>query len=242
MHHANLLRRARPLALAASLAALGWQGAFAYSFSAWTSMTGAKTFAVTPFFYIPVPGASGTSLDACVGYGITDRVDLFANPANLSLNPFGYNGSWIMPRFAFDDNNVAALQMGYDGTDHWGGPHYHFFWENDKLALEANALAIFNAGSFDAGYAFGCLAPVWKMIPGILHPYLEIDPTVRFDKTYDVALAPGLWFGLPNTTHQISVSVPLSGLVDKIKGTAGAEIGVSIYAWYWYSFSLGAAE
>ena len=218
---------------------------FPYSFSAWTSMTGANTFAVTPFFYFAPVGSATEDLDinadAVIGYGFTDKIDMFVNLAtfNLKSDPGAYSNTWIMPRYDLGKNNIVAAQIGLEQNANndlkvYGGPHYHFFWENDRCAMELNALALFHADSLIPTTASIYAAPVYKLLPNVLYPFFEVDPTYTFGSGggLDFVLAPGIWIGIPNTPHQFSVSVPLSGIKD-------GNISAGIYAWYWASFSLG---
>ncbi len=224
---------------------------FSYSFSAWTSMTGAKTLAVSPFFYFSPIGSSGEdmdiSMDAVVGYGVSDKADVFLNLASLNLKsePGSYGSSWIMPRYDFGNSNIGALQIGVtqdanNDLKTFFGPHYHFFWENDKLAFELNALWLSKNNPLSSNgdaYAFGCISPVYKAIPKKLYPYIEVDPSYDFGDGlgFDFTLAPGLWVGIPDTPHQFSISVPIGGIKD-------SDVNFGIYAWYWWSFSFGGKE
>jgi hypothetical protein len=205
-------------------------------------MTGAQTFTVTPFVYFTPIGSAGEdmdiSLNAVVGYGFTDRIDVFANLANLNLKsePGAYGQSWVMPRYNLGKNNILALQVGVtqnanNDLNAFGGPHYHFFWENNHWGAEFNAMAIFTMDTLASNSLYACAAPVYKLMPNILYPYVEFDPTYTLGDNggFDFVIAPGLWFSIPDTPHQLSVSVPLSGIKD-------GSVGAGIYARYWFSF------
>jgi len=218
----------------------------AYTYSAYTAMTGAKTFAFNPFLYREDFSDRATSgADLIIAYGILDNLDIYADLAGFydlhgipDTNP--YYTSWIMPRFDFGKSNIAALQLGITrdagGKVHfYVGPQYHFFWENDAFALEANAMFYTRNNPITANlWAGATVGPVWKAIPGILFPYIEVNPGYDFgddstDGVFDVTIAPGICFGIPNTTHQLSISFPVSGLV-------AGESKAGIAAWYWFSF------
>jgi hypothetical protein len=239
------MRYARMIALSLLIAV---SLAFPYSFSAWTSMTGAKTFAITPFFYFAPVGSATEDMDinadAVVGYGFTDKIDMFVNIAtvNLKSDPGAYSTTWIMPRYDLGGNNIVAAQIGLEqdadnNLQVYGGPHYHFFWENDRCAMEFNALALFHADSTAPTTASIYAAPVYKLLPNLLYPFVEVDPTYTFGDGggLDFVLAPGLWIGIPGTPHQFSISVPISGIKD-------GSVSTGIYAWYWVSFSLGGGK
>jgi len=218
----------------------------AYTYSAYTTMTGAKTFALNPFLYLEDFSDRATSgADLVIACGIRDRLDIYANLAGFyglnsipAENP--YYGSWIMPRFDFGGNNIAALQLGItldeDNTARFYiGPQYHFFRENDACALEANALFYSKNNPVTANaWAGATVGPVWKAIPDVLFPYVEINPEYDFgndstDGTFDLTVAPGVCVAILNTKHQLSISFPVSGLA-----TGEATAGVA--AWFWFSF------
>ena len=218
----------------------------AYTYSAYTTMTGAKTFALNPFLYLEDFSDRATSgADLVIAYGILDNLDIYANLAGFyglngipDANP--YCNSWIMPRIDFGNNNIAALQLGItldadSKVQFYVGPQYHFYWENDVFALEANAMFYSKNNPTTANlWAGATVGPVWKAIPDILFPYLEVNPGYDFgddstDGTFDLAVAPGICFAIPNTTHQLSISFPVSGL-------ATGEATAGIAAWYWFGF------
>jgi hypothetical protein len=218
----------------------------AFTYSAYTTMTGAKTFAINPFLYLDDFSDRGTSgADLVIAYGILDNFDIYADLAGFyglngipDVNP--YYTSWVMPRFDFGNNNIAALQLGItldadSKVQFFIGPQYHFYWENDVFALEANAMFYTpnnpNSANMWAGATIG---PVWKAIPDILFPFIEVNPSYDFgddatDGAFDITVAPGICLALPNTTNQLSISFPVSGLV-------AGEASAGIAAWYWISF------
>lgn len=220
--------------------------ASSYTYSAYTTMTGAKTFALNPFLYMEDFSDRTTSgADLVIACGILDNLDVYANLAGfygLDAIPDAdpYYSSWIMPRFDFGGNNIAALQMGItrdaDGkAQFYIGPQYHFYWENDLFALEANAMFYTKNNPTTANpWAGATVGPVWKAIPDILFPYVEINPGYDFgddstDGTFDLAVAPGICIAIPHTPHQFSISFPISGMVAG-EATAG------IAAWFWFGF------
>jgi hypothetical protein len=242
----NMFRLAVAIALlAATLPSSG----SAYSFSAWGTMTGAKTLAVNPFLYSAV-GPFDATLDLVAGYGITDKIDVFANIAGVYYDGYGKTsvyGSWIMPRYDLGGNNVVALMAVADygeGADPsfriW--PQYHFFWENDTFAAEINAGVDIPVAAPVESSVSVYLAPVWKIKDGTFHAYCELDPSYTSagaEKGFDLAVLPGLWFGFgEEALHQFSLAASISGWWndgDIAKGRPS--YGVNL--WYWTTFSLG---
>jgi len=208
----------------------------AYTYSAWTTMTGAKTFAINPFFYGAFSDMPGTGTDLVAGYGFTDKFDLFINLSTLSpVKDFSYGGSYIMPRYDFGNNNIIALQMGYDGNEFAGGPQYHFVWDKEKFTLEANAAVTLYSSDMAAPYIFGTLGWVWKAVKDVLYPFVELNPSYQVgpDGGFDFVPAPGVWIGIPNTTHQFALSIRLNGV-------SSGSIDPGFGMWYW--FSIGGNE
>jgi hypothetical protein len=222
----------------------------AYTYSAYTTMTGAKTIALNPFLYLEDSSDRATSgADLVIALGMLDNLDIYANLAGFyglnglpDANP--YYSSWIMPRFDFGNTRIVALQLGItldedDRARFYIGPQYHFFRENDAFALEANAMFYSKNNPVTANpWAGATIGPVWKAIPDVLFPYLEVNPGYDFgddstDGTFDLAIAPGICLAFPNTAHQLSISFPISGLV-------AGEATVGIAVWCWLSF--GGAE
>jgi hypothetical protein len=220
--------------------------ASAYTYSAYTTMTGAKTFALNPFLYLEDSSDRATSgADLVIACGILDNLDIYANLAGFygldtvpDANP--YYTSWIMPRFDFGNSNIAALQAGVtrdaDGKARFYiGPQYHFYRENDRFALEANVMFYTKNNPTTANrWAGATIGPVWKAIPDILFPYIEINPGYDFgddsaDGTFDLTVAPGICIAIPNTKHQLSISFPVSGL-------AAGEATIGIAGWCWFGF------
>ncbi|MFH0920656.1 MAG: hypothetical protein V1913_09860 [Fibrobacterota bacterium] len=213
--------------------------AFGYCFTAWTTMTGAKTLAANPFFYLE-PLGSGMDLNADIvgGYGFTDNMDLFVNLASLNLksDPGAYGGSWLMPRYQIKENHILALQLGADANVEYFDiiPQYHYVMDRETWTLEVNALASFNTFDMGTPTFSACLAPVYKLSQDRFYPFLEVNPSYALGDNggFDFNVAPGFWVGVPETPHQFAVSVPLYGIKD-------SDISAGIYVWYWYSLSLG---
>ncbi len=220
--------------------------ASAYTYSAYTTMTGTKTFALNPFLYLEdVSDRASSGADLVIAFGLRDDLDIYANLAGFygldampGENP--YYGSWIMPRYDFGDNNIGALQFGItldeDGeTRFFVGPQYHFYRENDLFAFEANAMFYSKNNPVTANpWAGATVGPVWKAIPDLLFPYVEVNPEYDFgsdstEGTFDLTIAPGVCIAFHDTKYQVSISVPISGLATR-EATAG------IAAWCWFGF------
>jgi hypothetical protein len=225
-------------ALGLLIALTAGNGLQAYSYNAWGTMTGARTLAVNPFFWGPLKGGAGLTVDAVLLYGVTPRVDLIADIAEVSIAPTaGYALSYLMPRFDLGKNNILALQLTMANSSPASfsvTPQYHFFAENDRLALEFNAGLTIPVSDPAASSVYAVIAPVLKIVPGTLHLFLEVDPSYNaFDGSGSSALnlVPGVWLGLAGGKHQFSFGVPLS---DATSGSAG--VGYAL--WYWTTFAL----
>jgi hypothetical protein len=216
---------------------LGIRQGYSYSYDCWGAMTGAKTLSVNPLFYGSSFDPFDLTADLVVTYGISDKFDLFVNLATLAVVPsFGYSGSWLMPRVALNENNILALQIGVaNGTPLVFNlfPQYHFFWENERIALELNAGYNFTFDAPDAGNVIVYAAPVYKIIPKRVALFCELDPAYSVGTgTFTFTLMPGLCFGLGSEgEHQICVGISVSGIES---GTVSAGYGI----WYWKAFTL----
>ena len=210
---------------------------FPYSFNAFNGMTGKGTVSLAPTISCPISPAFGTAVDLIGSYGFTPNFDLFADAADFSLAPqAGYAYSWIMPRFEFLPGNILGLQLQLNNSQPMSygiAPQYHFFYENDGLALEFNGVFTYPVNNTNASPAVsGILAPVWKAVKDILYPFIEIDPSYTFGNNsgFHLNIVPGFWIGIPDTPHQFCLAFTLS---DVTSGAVG--YGVS----FWYSVSFG---
>jgi hypothetical protein len=229
-------------AVVITMVLLAFTLAHSYCFTAWTTMTGAKTVAINPFFYVqPLGTGLDVSGDFVAGYGFSDNVDLYANLASLNLkSDFGaYGGSWVMPRYQIKENHILALQLGADAEFENFDiiPQYHYVLDQEAWTLEVNATAAFNTADFGTPTFGGCIAPVYKLKKDVLYPFLEFNPeyTVGDGGGFDFSLAPGVWVGIPETPHQFAVSLQIFGLKDN-------DVSTGIYFWYWYSFTRGGGK
>jgi hypothetical protein len=207
---------------------------FSYCNSAWTSMSGAHTLTVNPVIYDLQSRERST--DLMVGYGFTDNFEVFSTLANLSFSPLAkYNDSWVMGRFALKPNHIFAAEFE-DGPDGWFlSPQYHFFTESDRMAWEFNVVPVFSSKGVDGSSLSICFSPVYKLMPDVLYPFLEIDPSIGFDGATGLAVAPGLWFAIPGTSQQITLSAPIS------KNEKGA-VRLGLNFWWSWSLCLGKAN
>ena len=231
--------------------------AFSYAYNPWTGSTGAMKLAVNPFFYSPTFSPFVPTFDLAAAYGVTANFDVIANFATLSFpaTGFAYGGSWVMPRFDIGGNNIFALQIKYTPA---GAaftfdivPQYHFFWENDYFAAEANVymdVPIASAAPNVPYVKFGAyLAPVVKVIKDLFYIYCEIDPAVTsgissaVQSKFELVIVPGVTILLGGATHQLSIAVPLGNVMTVTYNTVGAVTpGLSI--WYWTAFDFGGGK
>jgi hypothetical protein len=213
------------LAVAAFLS-LGKGIGFSYAYNPWTTMTGDGVIAVNPFLYAPTLSPFTLGADVVMAYGFTSNIDLFVDFAGLTiLSNFSYNYSWGMIRYDLGGNNIIALQASQLAVT----PQYHFFFENDIFAAEANAYVSFPYISFGTPTIGAYLAPVYKLIKDTFYLYLEVDPSYAVGSSFALNIAPGFWFGL-GSAGQISLSCSLGNVLS-------GSISPSIGLWYWITFS-----
>jgi len=205
----------------------------AYTYSAWTSMTGAKTVAINPFVQTSFDEIDQVSTDLVAGYGFTDQFDLYVNIATLSpIKEFSYAGSWVMPRYALSENKIIALQLGTDKENLTLSPQFHAFRDNGPFVLEFNAGLSTNSSDFAAGSLFATFGLVYKLSEEIMYPFIEVNPSYQYggeEGVFDFTVDPGVWYGLKGTPHQIALSLPFSGIKDNA-------VSVGLHFWYWWSF------
>jgi hypothetical protein len=202
------------------------QKAHAYAYNPWTGMTGQGILGINPFVYAPTLDPFSLGADLVMNYGILNNLDVFVDFAGVSILPgFAYNYSWAMVRFDLGGNNILALQASQYAI----APQYHFFWENDMLALEANVYVNFLYASFGTPTIGAYLAPVLKIAKDVFSVYLEVDPSYVVGGGFGLTLVPGIWFGF-GSAGQISLGVTLPNL------TGGVGLTPGINLWYFVSF------
>ena len=176
-------------------------------------------------------------MDLTGAYGLTPNIDVFADTANLTLNNgINYNYSWIMPRFEIYPGNILAIQLQYNKTDIASfslTPQYHYFYENDALALEFNMGFSIPVNSAGDSTLYIVAAPVWKAVKGILHPFVEFTPSYSMSDggSFKLNIHAGAWLGIPDTPHQFCLSV---GINDVLADTRNYDL----IFWYSLSFNL----
>jgi hypothetical protein len=224
----KIILRLAVIALTFAGSMLMTQKAHSYAYNPWTGMTGEGILGVTPFVYAPTLNPFSLGADLYVNYGIFNNLDVFVDLAEVTIVPkFGYVFSSGMIRYDLGGNNILALQA----SQTFIAPQYHFFWENDMLALEANVYASFLYSSFGTPTIGAYLAPVWKIVKDFVYLYLEVDPAYTIKGSFALNLVPGLWFGFGNA-GQVSIGVTLPNL------TGGVGLAPAINLWYYISFDL----
>ncbi|MBL8026008.1 MAG: hypothetical protein JNL74_06340 [Fibrobacteres bacterium] len=209
---------------------------FSYTYTNWTTMTGAKTIAVAPTIWGgAIDGLGSSTLDLNTAFGFGDKVDVVLNLSKFEpLSDFTWAGIEVMPRYALTDNFVLALKLGTDFEALELSPQIHLCKELDKIVLELNAaIDLSTASDFKEGYIWASHGVVYKMIPDIFYPFIEFNPYVSygyFETEVNFSIDPGFWFGVKDTPHQFSLSLPISGF------KSGETISVGLNAWYWWSF------
>jgi hypothetical protein len=220
------------LLFSAIIIALAAVSSYPYSFDAYNGMTGSGVLNINPTFSFWSAGG----VDLQTGYGFSDHFDMLANVADVTLyQATGYNYSWIMPRYEFFSGNIAALQIQYSANPNFFAltPEYHFFYENDNLALELNVNMFLpvNATNTTNNTLSIIAAPVWKAVPNILYCFVEVDPSWCFAQGTTLNIVPGIWLGIPNTQHQFCLAATIGNVTSK-------PVSYSIDFWYSYSFNI----
>lgn len=197
-----------------------------YAYNPFTTMTGQGVFAVNPFVYTAGLNPFSLNSDLLVSFGILPNLDVFVNLGTLTYTPDFTPGSlWSMVRFDLGANNIVALKYSETALS----PQYHFFWENEIIALEANLVADFSYDSMDKPVLTAYLAPVLKIVKDTLSVYCEVDPKYDFsaDASY-LNIVPGVWLGL-GSYGQFSVACTIADVTS-------TNVAVDVGAWYWVSF------
>lgn len=219
------LKRTLAAVLAAAAIALTATSGFSYAYNPWTTMTGEKTLGITPFVYTTALDPLGLGADLVLNYGITANIDVFVDVAGVSILPgFSYNYSWIMARYDFGGNNIAAIQASLTAVS----AQYHYFWENEMIALEANALVEFTYSSLATPAFKAYLAPVYKITKDFAF-YVEVDPAYTVGGSFALGIVPGIYLGL-GAAGMISVAVPLGDVLSGITPNVGL--------WYYLPIKL----
>ncbi|MBI4977963.1 MAG: hypothetical protein HZC28_10785 [Spirochaetes bacterium] len=212
-----------------------------YAYNPWTTMSGAGNAVVNPFIYTSSLNPFGMSVDVLGWYGFTPNFDIAVNAATLSFSSsgFSYGGSWVMPRYDFGNNNIAALQlkMTPSGTSMVFDvvPQYQFFWENDALAAELNAYVDVSIAGSSVGAKAGLYAaPVFKLFKS-LYLFCEIDPAYTFGSApaFDLGIVPGITLLFNEGKHQICIGVPLGNVVHVAGGSTAVGVSPGVAVWYW---------
>jgi hypothetical protein len=150
----------------AALICLSCSLAHGYSYTALSLLTPEKSIAVNPFFYADCKGFVGSSL--FLGYGMTAKSDIWMQ---MSLFNTGGNFFSAMVRYDLGKSNILALAV----SPVWFSPQYHFIWENDRIALQANAVVQCSYDYLDKPAMYAVLSPVVKLFKGI-DVFVEVNP------------------------------------------------------------------
>jgi hypothetical protein len=204
---------------------------FSYAYNPATGMTGDGVLAINPFVWAPSfkPAALGSDMD--VEYGFSANVDLFVDLADVNYlpSPAAYNFSWAMLRYDFGANNIIALQA----SQTFISPQYHFFWENDSWALEANFLADIIYTNLNSPVFGAYLAPVYKIVKDKFSVFLEFDPFYTVGTGFTLAILPGIWVNFGDA-GQLSLAAELNNITGTL--TPGAAL------WYSVTFNLKSSK
>jgi len=198
---------------------------FSYAYNPWTGMTGDGTLAVNPFVYTTGLSPLGLNSTLVANYGITSSIDVFAGADFTVVRNFSFNYGFIMPRMDLGGNNIVALQI----ANTYVSPQYHYFFENDMMALEANAYVNIYYGALGNPDIGGYITGVYKLINNLVYVYLELDPKYTIGTGFSLNVIPGLCLNMGNA-GQVCLGISLGGIYNGITP--------NINAWYWIPFNL----
>jgi len=201
---------------------------YGYSYTAFSYITPEKALSVNPYFYADCKGFVGTSI--FLGYGMTDKSDIYTQ---MSLFNDGSNSFSAMVRYNIKNSNIAAVAV----SPLWIAPQYHFIWENDRIALQANATIQCSFDYIKKPAAYAVLSPVVKIIKGI-DAFVEVNPGYYMQdgdfanlwyrsKGFGLDLTGGLGFSLGSVIF--SVACPVYDVTNDPTPTLGL--------WFYYTIS-----
>lgn len=222
----------RRTAFAALITAVLFSTAFSYSYSAFSLMTGTNTVAVNPFVYVDNDGLFG--LNSFMAYGLSDRADIFFD-VNFIPELQATDASMMLRFDLTGKNTILALRA--NGT--YFSPQFHYIWENERIALQANVAGQFNYDFMDKPALYGIFSPAVKFIGGLVDVFCEINPgyymldgdfanlTYR-SEGFELDIVPGIGFAVGSTLF--SIACPIYNVADEPKPTFGA--------WWFFTISL----
>lgn len=186
---------------------------FSYSYSAFSMMTGKNTFAVNPYVFGDGTGYVGQEL--FLAYGLTDKADIWSS---LYIDNDGIVDFSAMLRYDLTGKNTI-LALRANGT--YVSPQFHWIWENDKVALQANLSATFNYDAMDKPDIKSVLCPVVKIAGGLVDVFCEVNPGYSIGaESFGLDVVPGVGFAVGSTLF--SIACPIMDITNDATLTFGA--------------------
>lgn len=198
--------------------ALFSSSAFSYAYSPFSLTTGKSTFAVNPFVFANASNSGGAEL--FLAYGATDNIDLWFS--YNTLNEYS-----VMARYSLGSPGIVAIKANHL----YISPQYHFIWENERIALQANIAAQLDYATIDEPGVYGIFAPVVKFFGGAVDVFCEVNPgyytqdesfanLASRDEGFDLDVVPGIGFAVGDVLF--SVACPIYDVTNNPAPTFGA--------------------
>lgn len=204
------LKRLTAMAALAGLVSVGSiKQAEAFGFNPWTGMTGEKTIAINPFFYLPLSPVS-FGFDTVGWIGLSKKVDLAVNFTSFNTAA-GWGGFWVMPRVEIFPSGILGLTLGYNGAAPWVQPEFDFvsYPETGIFNFEANLRVpiTFTAGATGLGVQ-AYLVPVLQFVKNSFAVFVEVNPgiTILPATSFAMPINPGVWVAFGGGKHQFSLA------------------------------------
>ena len=210
--------------------------AFSYSYTAFCFTTGKNTLAINPYLYgFMIDDAFFGGGDLCASYGITDRLDVFADANYLYGAGAGAFGWWVMPRWDFGNTKILAVKA----NNLMVAPQFHFIQEWEKFAVQANAAVQVTYDYAKEPAVYAVLCPLFKANANF-DIFCEVNPSYSMadgdlvmgwvrPKGFGLDVVPGV--GLKAGSFLFSVACP----IYDVTGDPTPSIG----AWGLYMVTFG---
>lgn len=220
--------------------------AHAGGFTPWGTITGDKTMAISPYFFVGSDGSvtnapylffgASDYFDIMVGYGFTLTP---SDPTNGGDPSVSSGAIEIMPRAAINDYAVFALHALYTPGDDSAvaGVEFHGVAAGEFVAFTYNAgwwPVVGGTAGFNAGSVFGIFVPEF-IINERFSVFTEFNPAVDLSTgtpEFGANVVPGLTFYVDKDLNH---SITAAATMAVAPNWGGATFGLL----YWTAIDLG---